>query len=129
MDHTAQPAASRTILVIDDDPALRETTRRQLEAFGFCVVLAADGREGLAEVARSQPDVVLCDLTMPVMDGLEFGRRLRANPQHRHVLLIAVTGRNRESDIVETLRIGFDRLVGKPVTGNTLAQFIRTRQI
>ena len=65
----------RTILVIDDDPALRETTQRQLEAFGFCVVLAADGREGLAKVARSQPDVVLCDLTMPVMDGLEFGRR------------------------------------------------------
>jgi CheY-like chemotaxis protein len=127
MSSTAGPP--RTILVVDDDPDLRETLQRQLEAFGFRVVLAADGREGLAEVARSHPDVVLCDLTMPVMDGLEFGRRFRANPQHRHVLLIAVTGRNRESDIVETWRIGFDRLVGKPVTGNTLAQFIRARQI
>ncbi len=127
MDHTAQPAASRTILVIDDDPALRETTRRQLEAFGFCVVLAADGREGLVKVARSQPDVVLCDLTMPVMDGLEFGRRLRANPQHRRVLLIAMTGRNRESDLVDTWRVGFDRLLGKPVTGDTLAHLIRSR--
>jgi CheY-like chemotaxis protein len=91
------------------------------------VVLAADGREGSANVARSQPDVVPCDLTMPVMDGLEFGRRLRANPQHRRVLLIAVTGRNRESDIVDTWRVGFDRLVGKPVTGDTLARLIRSR--
>jgi two-component system alkaline phosphatase synthesis response regulator PhoP len=127
MDSTA--GGSRTVLVVDDDPDLRETMQRQLEAFGFRVVLAADGREGLAEVARSQPDVVLCDLTMPVMDGLEFGRRLRANPQHRRVFLIAVTGRNRERDIVETWRVGFDRLVGKPVTGNTLAQLIRSRQI
>ena len=70
MDSTA--VRLRTILVIDDDPALRETMQRQLETFGFRVVLAADGREGLAEVARSQPDVVLCDLTMPVMDGLEL---------------------------------------------------------
>ena len=95
--------------------------------FGFRVVLAADGREGLVKVARSQPDVVLCDLTMPVMDGLEFWRRLRANPQHRRVLLIAVTGRNRESDIVDTWRVGFDRLVGEPVTGDTLAHLIRSR--
>jgi CheY-like chemotaxis protein len=91
------------------------------------VVLAAEEFEGLVKVACSQPDVVLCDLTMPVMDGLEFGRRLRANPQHRRVLLIAMTGRNRESDIVDTWRVGFDRLVGKPVTGDTLAQLIRSR--
>jgi two-component system chemotaxis response regulator CheY len=65
---------------------------------------------------------------MPVMDGLEFVRRLRANPQQRRVLLIAVTGPNRESDIVDTWRVGFDRLVGKPVTGDTLTESAVTEE-
>jgi RNA polymerase sigma-70 factor (ECF subfamily) len=127
MDHTAQPAATRTILVIDDDPVLRETMQRQLEMFGFRVVLAADGWEGLAVFARSRPDVVLCDLTMPVMDGLEFARRLRADRQHRQVPLLAVTSRMADTDILDTWRAGFDGHVLKPATGQALADLIQRR--
>jgi CheY-like chemotaxis protein len=118
---------SPTILVIDDDPGVRDVIQRLLELHGFRVVVAADGREGLAEVAHSRPDAVVCDLTMPVMDGLEFARRLRANPRHRRVLLIALTGRGWETDTVDTWRVGFDRLLEKPVRGEILAQLIHSR--
>jgi CheY-like chemotaxis protein len=116
-----------TILVIDDDPGVRQVIQRLLEVHGFRVVVAADGREGLAEVARSRPDAVVCDLTMPVMDGLEFARRVRANPQHRRVPLIALTGRGWATDTVDTWRVGFDRLLEKPVRGETLAHLIHSR--
>ena len=118
---------SPIVLVIDDDPDLRETMRRQLEAYAFRVVVAADGREGLAMFAGTRPDVVLCDLTMPIMDGLEFARHLRADRQYRRVPLLAVTGRAADSDFLDTWLAGFDGHVPKPINGLALAHLVRRR--
>src|SRR5262245_6529382 len=92
----------RTVLVIEDDDDTREVSSRVLEALGAGVVVARNGLEGLVQLDRRQPDAVLCDLAMPIMDGIEFARRMRQNPRYRHVLLIAVTGRERDADFLDT---------------------------
>src|SRR5262245_45461238 len=91
-----EPADSprgRRILIIDDDPHQRETLQRLVEARGAHAVVATDGFEGFRQLERSHPDAVLCDLAMPIMDGIEFATRMRREHRYRRVPLIAVTGR------------------------------------
>ena len=115
---------ARTILVLEDDVAALETMRKLLEAHGAHVMIATNGVDGFTELARRLPDAILCDLTMPAMDGLEFGRRLRSQPRFQHVLLIAVTGRDRLADLTDTWLTGFDGHVAKPVTPVTLSALV-----
>ena len=110
----------RTILVIDDDEDSRLSYRLYLESLGATVMVAANGLEGLAQVGRLRPDAILCDLAMPIMDGLEFARQLRRDPQCRHVQLIALTGRGEYSDFMETWRAGFNGHLVKPLTPTML---------
>src|SRR6187397_22480 len=102
-----------TVLVIEDDAAQRDTLQRQLEARDLRVVVAVDGLQGLAELARCHPDAVLSDIRMPAMDGLEFARRMRRDPRYRGVPLIAVTGLNDPDDVMATWRAGFDDHLSK----------------
>jgi CheY-like chemotaxis protein len=88
-------------------------------------MVAAQGRDGLRHLAERVPDAVLCDHTMPEMDGLEFATRMRANPQYRRVLLVAVTGRARDADVLETFSAGSDAHLVKPVTVEILAGLAR----
>ena len=115
---------ARTILVLEDDVAALETMRRRLEAHGADVMIATNGVDGLTELARRPPDAILCDLTMPAMDGLEFGRRLRSQPRYQQVLLIAVTGLNRLADLTDTWLVGFDGHIAKPVTPATFSALV-----
>jgi CheY-like chemotaxis protein len=93
----------RTVLVIEDDDDTREVVSRLVEALGATTVVAADGLEGLVQLERRRPDAVLCDLAMPIMNGIEFARRMRQNPRYWGMLLIAVTGRERDADFMATL--------------------------
>jgi CheY-like chemotaxis protein len=111
---------ARTILIIEDDDDARYTYRLLLESVGADVMVAANGVEGFAQLERRRPDAILCDLTMPVMDGLEFARSLRRDPRYRQVLLIAVTGRGEPRDLMDTWRAGFDGHLVKPLTMETL---------
>jgi CheY-like chemotaxis protein len=70
----------RTVLVIEDDDDTREVVSRLVEALGATTVVAADGLEGLVQLERRRPDAVLCDLAMPIMNGIEFARRMRQKP-------------------------------------------------
>ena len=108
-------AFQRRVLVIEDDPEIRDILVRLLAALGAQVVAAADGLEGLEHLARWHPDMVLCDLAMPIMGGLEFAHRMRQDPRYRNVLLIAVTGYTRQADLYDTWRTGFDGHLGKPI--------------
>jgi CheY-like chemotaxis protein len=110
------PLCGRTLLVIEDDDDHREIVRRLLESLGAHVVLAADGLEGLAQLERRPPDAILCDLTMPIMDGLEFARRMRQDPRYRRVLLVALTGRGGSKAMSQTWIGGFDVHLVKPIT-------------
>jgi CheY-like chemotaxis protein len=115
----------RKILVIEDDDDTRETIQRLLQALGAEVGVAADGLEGLVQLERRRPDAVLCDLGMPIMDGIEFARRMRQNPRYRRIILLAVTGRERQSDFVDTWGAGFDGHLVKPLTAEALDALVR----
>ncbi len=109
------------VLVVEDNADAREITRRMLEAEGARVVLAGDGCQGLYLLEEAAPDVILCDLRMPNVDGIEFTRRLRANSRRAHLPVIAVTALDEYPDYLRTWEVGFDAHVVKPVDYDLLA--------
>ena len=100
------------MLVVDDDRAVRESLRRSLEFNGYDVVLAADGAEALAAIGRTDPDVVVMDVMMPRLDGLEATRALRA--AGNDVPILVLTARDAVGDRVEGLDAGADDYLTKP---------------
>ena len=104
----------QTILVIDDERDLADLVRRSLEAAGFDVILAPDGSSGL-DIARShRPDLIVLDLSMPGMDGLEVCQRLRREPRHAHLPIIVLSARASATDRVVGLELGADDYLIKP---------------
>jgi CheY-like chemotaxis protein len=122
---TAPSLSGRVVLVIEDHADTREAFVFMVASLGAQVHEAADGLAGLAELARWSPDVVFCDLMMPVMSGFEFARRVRQNPAYHAVLLIAVTALDSPAALRETWSAGFDAHLVKPVTGEQLASIAR----
>jgi DNA-binding response OmpR family regulator len=113
------------ILVVDDDPAIISLLRRGLTYEGFTVETAADGTEGLAAARDRSPDLVILDLMMPGLDGIEVLRRLRAADPRLPILLL--TARDAPADQVEGLEQGADDYVVKPFTFEVL--LARTRAL
>jgi CheY-like chemotaxis protein len=122
---TAPSLSGRVVLVVEDHDDTREALVLMLASLGAQVHQAADGLAGLAEIARRCPDVVFCDLMMPVMSGLEVARRVRQNPAYHAVLLIAVTALDNPAAVREIWSAGFDGHLVKPVTSDQLASIAR----
>jgi len=108
------------VAVVEDNDDGRATLVDLLELQGHDVRAAADGGSGLDLVRRFRPDAVLLDLGLPVLDGLEVCRRLRADPALRTTRLVALTGRGTEHDRVQTEQAGFDEHLTKPIEPETL---------
>jgi len=85
--------AKKTVVVIADEPAVIELARLVLERRGFEVVGAVTGREGLETIRRVKPDLILLDLMLPDMDGWQFYRKIKADPELRHIPIQVVTAR------------------------------------
>jgi two-component system, OmpR family, response regulator len=118
---SSAPAASvrpppRRVLVVDDHRDTADALARVLEAYGHLALPVHSGQSALAAVETFQPDVVLLDLGMPVMDGLEVARRLRARPELRDLILVAATGHGELDDRQRSLLAGFDHHLVKPLT-------------
>lgn len=111
----SQPAQRARVLIVEDNPINRELADYLLRSFGFETFRAVDGAIGLDIAARERPDLVLCDIQMPVLDGLEFARRMRADPELRTIPLIAVTAFAMVGDSDRILAQGFDAYVAKPI--------------
>jgi signal transduction histidine kinase len=105
-------ARARRLLIIEDNADARETLRTLLEAMGHEVHEAADGEAGVAAALALQPDVALIDIGLPLLDGYEVGRRLRAAGSG--IRLVALTGYGRDDDIQCALEAGFDLHLLKP---------------
>jgi len=106
-------AKRRNVLVVDDEPTIGEVVVRYLDRAGYRTRLAADGQTALAEVATDPPDLMVLDLMLPRVDGLEVMRRVRET-QHRRVAVILLTAKGDESDRVVGLRLGADDYLVKP---------------
>lgn len=112
----------RTILLVDDEPTLRETLAEALEGEGWSVVTAADGAEALERFRSERPDLVLLDLMLPELSGIEVCRILRAES---NVPIVMLTARDSEVDKVVGLELGADDYVTKPFSLRELAARIR----
>src|SRR5256885_8060416 len=99
----------QSILVVDDDPTVSDVVRRYLERAGYAVRLAADGPGALAAFARDRPDLVVLDLMLPGIDGLEVCRRLRTSADGVPIVMLTALG--EESDRVLGLQLGADDYV------------------
>jgi DNA-binding response OmpR family regulator len=102
-----------TVLVVDDEPTIRDVVSRYLIRAGYDTIVAATGREALRQAGDGRPDVVVLDLMLPDVDGLEVMRRLR-QLDHNRTAIVLLTARGEESDRVIGLRLGADDYVVKP---------------
>ncbi|HET9050705.1 MAG TPA: response regulator transcription factor [Candidatus Dormibacteraeota bacterium] len=112
----------RSVLVVDDEPEILRLIRDHLGRAGFEVVTAGDGREALAAARRRRPDLVVLDLGLPGMDGLDVARALRREGE---VPIIMVTARTDEIDRVAGLELGADDYVSKPFSPRELVARVR----
>jgi putative two-component system response regulator len=122
--HTS-PRRSR-VLVADDAESIRLVFQRLLTAEGHDVIGAANGVEALEIVSRNQPDVILLDVAMPAMDGLEVCRRLKADTSTRLTPIVLITGRAELSDRLAGLEAGADEILEKPVHPQELKARVRS---
>ena len=109
-----------TVLVIDDERDLIELVRYNLDKEGFDVVAASDGTSGLEIATKHKPNLVVLDLMMPGMDGLEVCRRMRADERTRRIPVIMLTAKAAEADRVVGLEMGADDYVTKPFSPREL---------
>ena len=114
------------ILVTDDTDSVRSLFQKLLTADGHEVVVAADGAAALDAVQRHQPDVILLDVTMPVLDGLEVCRRLKADVNTRLTPIVLVTGQTDLSDRLRGIEAGADEFLSKPVHPHELRARVRS---
>ena len=114
------------ILVVEDEEDIQELIRYNLAREGYRVTLAASGEDGLKAALRERPDLVILDLMLPGMDGLEVCRRLKADPPTRGVPVIMVTAKGEEADVVIGLELGADDYLTKPFSPKILMARIRT---
>jgi two-component system OmpR family response regulator len=110
------------ILIVDDDPRLRDLVRLALERAGFQVITAADGQSALTHAARELPDMMVLDIGLPEVDGLEVCRRIR---QRSDVPVLFLTARDDEIDRVLGLELGADDYVTKPFSPRELVARVR----
>lgn len=103
------------ILLVEDNEMNRDMLSRRLERKGFHVVVAVDGQGGVAMAQTQAPDLVLMDMSLPVLDGWEATRRLKADPATRHIPVIALTAHAMSSDREKALEAGCDDYDTKPV--------------
>ena len=120
------PKRGRTVLVIEDEDDIRDLLVYNLEREGFLVLAEADGDSGLEKAFSESPDLVLLDLMLPGMDGIEVCRQLRQHPATQGVPVIMVTAKG-EGDVVLGLGIGADDYVTKPFSPRELVARVKAR--
>ena len=110
------------VLIAEDNAVNRELLRELLELRGYTVLEACDGEEALQMIEQTQPELLLLDIGMPVMDGFAVIRRIRENPRLARLLVVAVTAYAMRGDQERILNSGFDGYLSKPVNPSSLAE-------
>jgi PAS domain S-box-containing protein len=118
------PNRGRRVLVIEDDGAVADSMRTLLDLHGHIVEIANSGETGIASAKTFRPEVLLCDVGLPGMNGYEVARALRADPELGRIHLIAMTGYGSEEDRLATEEAGFDLHLTKPVDPDRLVELL-----
>ena len=116
----------KKILLIEDNELNRDMLSRRLRKRGYEVVTAVDGETGIAMAQADAPALILMDVTLPGIDGLEATRRLKAAPQTRHIPIVALTAHTMASDRDSALAVGCDDFDTKPIELPRLLEKIET---
>lgn len=116
------------ILVVEDDRSLSEILIYNLDKAGYEVSLAIDGRDGLSQAQLKLPDVILLDVMLPIIDGIEVCRRLRSKPETAHAIIIMLTAKAEEADQLIGFSVGADDYVTKPFSVRVLLERIKALQ-
>jgi two-component system phosphate regulon response regulator PhoB len=117
--------AKARILIVEDDLSLAEVLSYNLRHEGYEVILAHDGQDGLTRAQLSPPDLVILDVMLPVIDGMDVCRRLRADSATRDVLILMLTAKAEELDELVGLSLGADDFVTKPFSVKVLLERIK----
>jgi len=117
------------ILLVEDDEMSRDMLSRRLARKGFEVVIAADGEQGVAHACSAAPDLILMDLNLPILDGWEAARKLKAIPETRAIPIIALSSHAMEGDRAKALAAGCDDYDTKPVEFSRLMEKIRKHMV
>lgn len=117
--------SQKQIVVVEDEPDILEVLSYNLKREGFDVSTSLDGAQGLELIRKKNPDLVLLDLMLPGMDGLDICRQLKSNTATRHIPVIMVTAKGEESDVVLGLGIGADDYIAKPFSPKELVARVK----
>ena len=113
------------ILIVEDDRSLAEVVAYNLKQAGYEVLVAHDGQDAVTQAQSKSPDLVLLDVMLPVLDGIEVCRRLRADPALRNTLIIMLTARAEETDELVGFAVGADDYVTKPFSVKILLERVK----
>jgi two-component system, cell cycle response regulator DivK len=113
------------ILVVEDQPELRRLYVEQLQLSGFDVIEAGNGEDAITHTSAQAPDVVLMDLSLPVLDGWEATRRLKADTRTAHIPVVALTAHDGSGELQRATRAGCDWFVPKPCPPDALITDVR----
>ena len=105
----------KKILLVEDNEMNRDMLSRRLKKRGYEVIMAVDGQEGVDMASSESPEIILLDMSLPVMDGWEAARRLKSNPETQTVPIIALTAHAMASDRDRALEAGCDDYDTKPI--------------
>jgi two-component system, cell cycle response regulator DivK len=116
--------ASERVLIVDDNPQNMKLARIVLAGAGFVVETAVDAEDALKLIDSFAPQLILMDIQLPGMDGLELTRRLKADPQRRRILVIALTAYAMKGDEEKALAAGCDGYIAKPIDTETFPRTV-----
>jgi len=122
---TSAVDSTARVLVVEDEPDQQELLRYNLSREGYRVATADDGRSAIEAVEDTTPDLIVLDLMLPGVDGLEVCRRLRSNPRTAGIPIVMLTAKSEDSDVVTGLEVGADDYVTKPYSPRVLLARVR----
>lgn len=116
---------AKKILIVEDNPENRILLKDVLTCYGYDVIEAGDGQEGVRKAKEEKPVLVFIDLRMPIMDGYAVVEMLRQDPQTKGIKMIAVTAYAMKGDKEKAVQAGFDEYITKPIDINTLPGLLK----
>lgn len=117
-------SAKQKILIVDDEPDILELIEYNLKKEGYQVFTARNGQEAVSEAKRSQPDLIVLDIMMPKMDGIEACRIMRAMPEFKNTFMVFLTARSEEYSEIAGFNVGADDYIAKPIKPRALVSRI-----